>query len=97
MSKFMRIDDWETVDGASVAHGAVMGADPLTMATFSLFMEGQAATPPQKPDAETPEDNDPITAMGGGSLSAGRPKKSAAAVKNIMDAPRPSAPSWWVE
>ena len=93
MSKFLKIDDWETVDAASTGTSLALGVgDPLTMVGFSLFMEGQAGTQAEKPEAKS---KDPEAGAEGEKQSAGPLKKSAAARRNIMDAPKP--PSWWPE
>lgn len=47
MSKFFNIDDWETVDAASIGVGMMAGAAvgaPLAIG-FSIFMAGEAGTP----------------------------------------------------
>lgn len=52
MSKFFNIDDWETVDAASIGVGMMAGAAvaaPLAIG-FSIFMAGEAGTPAMDDD-----------------------------------------------
>lgn len=45
MSKFFNMDDWETVDVASIGTGVALGiAAPMAIG-FSIFMAGEASTP----------------------------------------------------
>ncbi|TAL40057.1 MAG: hypothetical protein EPN97_00960 [Alphaproteobacteria bacterium] len=83
MSKFFNMDDWETVDAASIGAG-VMGAAaigaPLAIG-FSIFMAGEAGTPAYDDDEK---DN----------VKPFIPTKKSEGPKDIMTGMKAPKPTW---
>ena len=80
MSKFFNIDDWEPVDLMSTGLTAATGGAALPLAIgFSIFMAGEAGTPPEQPSKESMPDH---------------PSKKNSAHKNIFIGMEPPKPSW---
>jgi hypothetical protein len=93
MSQFFDMDDWEPVDVASTGLGIATGVSGPLGIGFSIFMSGEAGTPPGK-------DNDKGKDNGGPSgqasaLAGSSPKRTKDPfAKNIFIGMEPPKPSW---
>jgi hypothetical protein len=94
MSQFIDMDNWEPVDVASTGVGLATGVSGPLGIGFSIFMSGEAGTPPGK-DKDKGKDNDndgQASALSGEAPLQKRTKDPFA--KNIFIGMEPPKPSW---